>query len=115
MREKQINQGLSFGPEQLCEGCAIYKDSSGSLVKEQMCRDGKRGRKDVLKIQRFFLSTLISCFPFAVQLEMLGRLLDADICCCTVVVKSTVSGPEHVGSNDKSRLHCEPHCLGLLI
>lgn len=115
MREKQINQGLRFGPEQLCEGCAIYKDSSGSLGEEQVCRDRKRGRKDVLKIQSFILSTLISCFPFAVQLEMPGRLLDAGTCCCTVVVKSTVSEPEHLGSNAKSHLQSEPHCLGLLI
>lgn len=71
---------LKFGPEQLCEGCTIYKDSSGSLGEEQVCRDGKRGRKDVLRIQSFILSTLISCCPFAVQLEMSGRLLESGTC-----------------------------------
>lgn len=93
----------------------LFIKSSGSLGEEQVCKDGKRGRKDVLRIQSFILSTLISCCPFAVQLEVSSRLLKSGTCCCTVVVKTTVSGPEHLDSNDKSSLQREPHCLGVLI
>lgn len=72
-------------------------------------------REDVLRIQSFILSTLISCCSFAVQMELSGRLLDAGTYRCTVVIKSTVSGAEPLNSNPKSTLQSEPHCLGLLI
>lgn len=115
-REKQINQSLTLGPEQLCEWCAIYKGGSGSLGEEQVCWGARvGGREDVLRIQSFILSTLLSCCPFAVQMEISGRLLAAGTCLWTVVVKTTASGTGTSGFKLEIHSSGEPHCLTLLI
>lgn len=44
-RDKQINESLSFGPEQLCEWCSIYKGSSGSLGRNRCAEVEKSGGK----------------------------------------------------------------------
>lgn len=102
--EKQINQGLSFGPEQLCEWCAIYKDSSWSLGEEQLFRGGKGREGRCIKDPKFYSEhNRFHVALLAVQLELSGGLVDAGTCCCTVVAKSTGSGA--ATSTFKSQIH----------
>ena len=63
MWEKQINQGFCVGPEQLCEGCAIYKDSSGNLGEEQVARGGKRGKGRCIKDPEFYFEHINFMLP----------------------------------------------------
>lgn len=98
-----VNQGLSFEPEQLCEWCAIFKGSPGSLGEEQVFRGGKGGEGRCGKDSSFSLRILTSWCPLTVQIEISGGLLDAGTCCCIVVAKSTASGAGTSGF--KSQIH----------
>lgn len=75
----------------------------------------KEGKEDALRIQRFIWSTLISYCPLAVLVEVSGSWLGSGSCHSTVVVRSTVFGPGHLGSNSKSTLQSQSYCLGLLV
>lgn len=55
---------LKFWAEQLCEWCAIYKGSSGSLGEEQVCRGGKGGEGRCIKDPEFYLEHINFMLPF---------------------------------------------------
>ena len=86
----QINQGLCVGPEQLCEGCAIYKDSSGNLSEKQVARGGRGGKGRCIKDPEFYFEHINFMLPVCCPKR--SRVLDAATCHCTVVVKSAVFG-----------------------
>lgn len=94
-------------------GVLFIKAVLEAWVRSRCAEVEKVGGEDVLRIQNFTLSTLISCFPFAVQVEITGRLLAAGPCLRTAVVKSTGSGAGTSGVESQIHFPREPHCLGL--
>lgn len=79
-----------MGLSSFVKGVLFIKTVQETWVRNRWPEVEREGREDVLRIQNFILSTLISCCLFAVQKE--ARVLDAATSHCTVVVKSTVFG-----------------------
>lgn len=89
---RETDKAYVLGLSNCVKGVLFIKTVLEAWIRNRCAEVEKEGREDVLRIQSFILSTLISCCLFAVQMETSVRALDAGICCCTVVVKSTVCG-----------------------